>query len=155
MYPGVANTSYSSLRCATGWGFLTTLYYPIFCECVERQWLTSSVDQGHTQWGIISYKIKCSESSRDARVERSLSPAMQRTMRWSENSPQNTPRGRSRSQGDNLRDSRHSSRTGSDNDLVVGLPPKPPLYRSISTKKLSPTKKGTTFLEKSSECVRG
>lgn len=127
---------------------------PILCECLRAARLTRSMDQGHTQWGIISHKVKCSESSRDARVDRSLSPAVRRTMPRSDSahgpsasSPQNTPRGRSRSQGATLRDSRHSyiPRTGCDNDSMVGLPPRPPLYKTSSTKKLSPTKKGTSF----------
>ena len=28
------------------------------------------INQGHTQWGITSHKIKCAESSREARLER-------------------------------------------------------------------------------------
>lgn len=126
---------------------------PILLELERAARLTYRTDQGHTQWGIISHKVKCSESSREARVERSLSPAVRRTMPRSDSahgssatSPQNTPRGRSRSQGATLRDSRYSyiPRTGCDNDLTVGLPPRPPLYKTTSTKKLSPTKKGTS-----------
>ena len=132
--------------------------------------------QGHAQWGITSYKIKCVESSREARIERVVERSTERGRTLTSQQPdrdhpnlvqQTRPLRRVRSLADTApaRDDRHSyiPRTGSENELLLrsptrtgGLPPRNKSAIAKPEKKTSPTKEsGIAILVRRMEDAEG